>query len=156
MFVESCTGTQVVGGTSTLEHTESGRADGNDSSTACFRARESVDRLGRQIVGFPVHHMFFDLLRLHRRKCSQADMERDIADVDPKVSDALEHFGSEVQTGGGRSNRPGCLRINSLIALEVLRLMIRVGSPNIRGRGISPNFGKFAMMSGVPLNRSRR
>jgi len=51
------------------------------------------------LVPFLVHHMAVDCLRLHRRKCSQADMQRQITHPHAGAPDLLQHPIREMQPG---------------------------------------------------------
>ena len=68
--------------------------------------------------------MFQNVFRMHRAKCSRADMKRD-----KRVRNFVQDFLREMQTGCRRSDRAGCLREDRLITRVVLEI---AGAANIR------------------------
>jgi len=63
--------------------------------------------------------MIFDAFGPNGLEGSEADVKRNFDDFDAALTDPVEDFRSEVQSGGRRRDRTAFLRIDSLIAITI-------------------------------------
>src|SRR6266852_4100173 len=84
---------------------------------------------------FMVHLVFFYILGMHRLKSSQADVERDLSDLNAPLANARQGRRGKVKSGGGSGNAAGGvgMRIDGLVALSVFGAVLQLVWPsNIR------------------------
>ena len=117
-----------------LQHAAGGRPDGDDAPA---RSAAAVDLVGGGLVDVKmlgVHQVIGDPLFLHGTEGAQPDVKGHFGVADPLLSDRVEQFGREVQSRGRRGGGALLLRVDRLIAREVVLLFV-----NVRGEGKFPD-----------------
>ncbi len=106
-----------------------GGADGQDGAPFALCARDALRGFWRNLIGFRMHSVAFQRFAANGLKCSQADVQRELANFNSARADLFEDFRSEVQAGGRRGDRAGMAGENSLVAFVVRGV---VGAINVR------------------------
>ena len=126
-----------------------------DRSSAHRRAMTAVRQEAFQTAplhGHPlgVHRVAANFLALHRLECSRAHMEGDFVALDTAFVELPQHFGREMQAGGGSGHRPLDLGVDGLVSLQVLLLggAVQVGRDGQFADGIE-HLGKGDIV-GIP------
>ncbi len=70
----------------------------------------------RDFVAFGMDFMVFHAVDAHRLKSPQTNVQGDLGGFDAALADAIENFGSEMETRGGSGNRSSLARVDGLIA----------------------------------------
>src|SRR5882672_9507356 len=79
-----------------------------------------------------MHSMSSEAFRFHRRKCAEADMQRQEANSDTARADFVKQAFSKMQSGGGRGDRASWIGKCCLVALVVQIKSIADGAGNVR------------------------
>ena len=119
----------VVDARDGLERSRRRRADRDDSAPLTPGAGNRRSRGGVDLIALLLQAVVLDLLDTHRLKRAVPDVERDLGHLDAAILEGGHQRRVEVQTGGGRRDRPARAREDGLVPVAIVHAIV---APDVR------------------------
>src|SRR5579872_6026301 len=118
-FTAAGSNSTVSYGRGVLQGADGSGAHGDNAPTSVQGGINGVRSCGGDRVRLAMQMVIFDAFDAHRLKGSQPDVQRNFHGFDSPFANGRQNFRGEVQTCGGRSDRPVFTRIDGLVSLSV-------------------------------------
>src|ERR1019366_4313907 len=112
-----------------FQRAHGGGADRDDSASGIAGPLNPVRSLDRDRIPLAMDLVLLDHFYADGLKGSESNVQRNFGSLDATRADAVKHFGGEVQSGSGSSDRGERSRIYRLVLLAIQR---RVGAIDVR------------------------